>query len=779
MAKPSLKATPKGVRLARQTLTRARLVQKDLGAMVGCSRQPVTNFFKGEAIAQNIFLRICEHLGLDWQDIADLPDESDTAAFNDSHRATADLDTLVQQLRQQVHDSIQERCGTMRILDMSYPIGLDDIYTDVNILEQIAGRRHKRLEELLQELKPDDFDRFGLNRIAEERVPGLEAVKKYKKLILLGKPGAGKTTFLKYLAIRCNRGQFEAERLPVFVTLKDFAEASDRVNLIEYISSRNFNCYMPQPPADEEENINAFYQVLSAGRALVLLDGLDEVRLEDCDRVLKEIRNFSEQFRANHFVITCRIAAWEYTFEKFTEVEIADFDGQQIATFAANWFKHKPIEPKTFIKSLSGNSRIRQLAVSPLLLMLLCLAFEESGDCPQNRSELYKEGIDALLKKWDASRGIRRDRVYKNLSHQRKEDLLSYIALNTFTQGDYFFKQQRVEQYITDYIRQLPNASPDPETLQLDSEAILDAIEAQHGLLIERAKSIYSFSHLTFQEYFVARELVFRNPQLDSTLQELVSHTTDKRWREVFLLTTEMLKDASLLLLPMKRRIDELVASNSRLQKFLSYVPEQAALPEFSFCKPAAVRAFFLDIDFDIDANRLVALNLDRHANILVCASFLTRMLKDVLLKDAIAIAQNYDANVSRPADKIINAQSANAVMKIAIQIAYDSEKLAASERKTLAFFLRRLSSEQIDDEETKEIVDEARASAKTRHQIGGKWRFEQHEKELLKQYYDANQLLVECLNCDSCLMKPNVRQQIENTLLLPSRDIPDGDYGS
>lgn len=153
-------------------------------------------------------------------------------------------------------------------------------------------------------------------------------------------------------------------------------------------------------------------------------------------------------------------------------------------------------------------------------------------------------------------------------------------------------------------------------------------------------------------------------------------------------------------------------------------------------------------------------------------------MLKNVTLKDAIAIAQNYD-EISKPAEKLVNAQSANAVMKIAIQIAYDSEKLAASERKPLASLLQRLSSKQIDDEEMKEIADKARAIAKTKHKIGQKWQFEPHEQELLKQYYDANQLLVECLNCDGSLMNPDLRQQIENTLLLPLGDMPDGDYGS
>jgi predicted NACHT family NTPase len=52
-------------------------------------------------------------------------------------------------------------------------------------------------------------------------------------------------------------------------------------------------------------------------------------------------------------------------------------------------------------------------------------------------AELYKEGLDALLKKWDAKRGIQRDQIYKKLSVQRKEDLLSKIALTTFEKSEY------------------------------------------------------------------------------------------------------------------------------------------------------------------------------------------------------------------------------------------------------------------------------------------------------------------------------------------------------
>lgn len=230
-----------------------------------------------------------------------------------------------------------------------------------------------------------------------------------------------------------------------------------------------------------------------------------------------------------------------------------------------------------------------------------------------------------------------------------------------------------------------------------------------------------------------------------------------------------MLRDASLLLLPMKQTVDELLAASDKLQNFLKYVRDRAAASEFSFCKQAAVRAFYFDIDFDIDENRLVALSLDRTVNLLVCASFLTRMLDGVSLKDAIAIAQDYDANISDPAAKIIAAASANAVMLIAIKIALNSRKLELNEREFLKTLLQRLKEQSADDENVKQVADKAREVAKTRHHIGKEWQFSPQEKELLTQYYYATQLLVECLNSDGCVLQPELRQKIEETLLLPN----------
>jgi predicted NACHT family NTPase len=276
----------------------------------------------------------------------------------------------------------------MRVLDMTQPIkltGEEGIYTNVNILEKITGRRRLEIAQFLQNDDLERFDRVGLNAIKEERVPGIEAVRRHCKLMVLGKPGAGKTTFLKYLAMNCIEGHLLAEHIPIFITLKDFAEADQRPDLLTYIKNQ----------ITQNESIQ---EILKQGQFFILLDGLDEVREEDTNRVIQAIQAVSDLFLNSHFVITCRIAAKEYVFAQFTEVEVADFDQEQISTFIYNWFRCKdPEKAESFadqiIKKLDENEPIQELASNPLLLTLLCLECEESLEFPRNRADLYERGL--------------------------------------------------------------------------------------------------------------------------------------------------------------------------------------------------------------------------------------------------------------------------------------------------------------------------------------------------------------------------------------------------
>jgi predicted NACHT family NTPase len=574
----SLRASEEGIKRIKSAMKSGGFTQKALADALGISRSVITVLFRGEAIARDNFEELCKFLELDWRDIRGEDVVSD------------DLELLVQEVKQKIAADVTDRCGTMRVLDMTQPVDLDRIYTDVNIIKDVIGRRRIGYDEVMEFNTREHFDRFLVGTI-KERVKGFEAVEEFQKLVVLGKPGAGKTTFMKYLAMSCLGSRFHGELVPIFVTLKAYAEERGQPSLENYILTEFQKRKVSQDVAK---------QLLDNGKALILLDGLDEVKKEDDRRVKQDIDQFSRDWLKNRFAITCRIAAREYQFERFTEVEVADFDDGQIETFVNNWFRERD-ESKAarLLERLKGNEPVKELAKSPLLLTLLCLVFEKINNLPEKQSELFKEGLDILLKNWDEKRDIERDfpkhfkgeQIYRNLSSEDKADMIGKIAFSSFVNGEYFFRQEDLQRHIKDYICNLTEASADPEALRLDSEVVLKAIEHHHGLLVERARNIYSFSHLTFQEYFAAREI-----ERERHFEILMQHITDPRWKEVFLLTAEMLRRSDEFLKMMKDRIDGMVANDEKLQAFLEWVNQKTNSEEFSY-KTVAVRAFYAYVE--------------------------------------------------------------------------------------------------------------------------------------------------------------------------------------
>ncbi|HIK03243.1 MAG TPA: NACHT domain-containing NTPase [Trichormus sp. M33_DOE_039] len=756
MPQNSLIACAAGIEKARTALNRKGWSQQQLARELQISRQPVDNFFIGKAVRNDIFRNICLKLQLNLEEVTGRVQQEEQTV-------NTSIDELVQQVREKIKPYIQELCGKMRVLDMSQPIESNDIYTDVNILEEITAlQAREKIAQLLENSNWENFERIGLGRVVQERVSGLEAVKQYSKLMILGKPGAGKTTFLKRIAMQCNLGCFLGDRVPIFITLKAFAEEPQQPSLLHYINE--------QFALNDISAQEITKTVLRQSRAIMLLDGLDEVKQADNDRVIREIEKFSTQYYGNCFLITCRIAANEYKFKNFTEVEVADFDEKQITEFANKWFQTKkdPIKAQKFIEKLEQNLPIKELATNPLLLTLLCLLFGESTDFPSSRSELYQEGVDVLLKKWDGTRSIDRNQVYHKLSLKRKQDLLSKIALETFEKGNYFFKEKDAEEYISNYIQNLPDTQNDPEALLLESKAVLKSIEAQHGLLVERARRIYSFSHLTFHEFFTARNIALsRNPQ--QAFQQLVSHITDKRWREVFLLTVGMLGDADELLQLMKHRIDNLVATDDQLQKFLTWVEEKSCSVKTSY-KSSAIRAFYLSL------SRSLYLDLSRSLSLSLSLSRSFDLYLDFYLYLDLSRSRSLDLSRSLGLSRFLDLfRSLDLYLDCSLDLYLELKPLLQQLKDQLLNVYDPDAPEAFKywwKENGQAWTEQLRAFMIEHRNIGHDWQFSKEQKELLQQYYDANKLLIDCLNSE-CYVSRDVRQHIEDTLLLPVKTIP------
>ncbi|MBD2552723.1 NACHT domain-containing NTPase [Limnothrix sp. FACHB-708] len=774
----SLRATAVGCEKLAESLKKSNYTKSSIGdfiqyrksssekgdreiKQVGVKRQTISKMFNGHKVDRRIFLEVCKLLGLNWQEITEL-------ATSEPPAPSVASDAIdVAWVRSQVEADLRRRCGTMRVLDMEQPIALGTIYTQVNVLEKLTANQRLSSSELLGNLDEiEEFDRFCLGKVRQEKISGLDAVTRHKALMVLGWPGAGKTTFLKYLTIACLDGKFLGNLVPIFVTLKEWTEFPGEPNLLNFVSQQWSDCGI----TDSE---SVLHQCLKYGQALVLLDGLDEVLAAHTDRTIREMRNWVDRFPKNHILATCRIAAKEYTFERFTEVEVADFSEEQIQEFVTNWFTCHQDLPKIerFLERLANEEPILELASNPLLLTLLCLVFGESGDFPVNRAKLYEEGVDLLLKKWDGKRNIQRDQVYKNLSIGRKEDLLSQLALATFQEGSYFFDQRVAEEQIMAYIHNLPDAKDDPEALRLDSEAILRSIVAQHGLLTERARGVYSFSHLTFHEYFAAREIVDRQ-----NWQLLTQHLLDKAWREVTLLVAGSVRQGDQLILTLKQATDNLLADDPQLQAVLAWSTEKAASVEAPY-KPQAVIAFYSTraltrgIASDLAIVKTFDLTLFRGLNFAI----------DFAFDQAFALALNYALALSQDSSPDYGL-SCEQVFNLNLNRAHaharnlNNQDLVA-QLTALKGQLQPIRSSPWKQRkkwwknEGQDWIRSLRAVMIEHRNIGHDWQFSDRQKELLWKYHDANLRLAECLNTD-CYLSREVRQDIEATMLRPIAQI-------
>jgi hypothetical protein len=185
---------------------------------------------------------------------------------------------------------------------------------------------------------------------------------------------------------------------------------------------------------------------------------------------------------------------------------------------------------------------------------IVCVGFQAGLDVSNNRAEIYKDAVDALLMRWDASRSIYRDRQYKAFTTKRREELLADLAARTFINDEIVVTEARAEEAIVDILSGMPVLS-DHEN-RLDGKGVLNAIAVQHGLMEEKAKGLWAFAHLTFHEFFVAHYLVSRDVTLRAAIIGRFLSRPD--WREVVMLTAALLPDADRFVLHILGAIIEL-----------------------------------------------------------------------------------------------------------------------------------------------------------------------------------------------------------------------------
>jgi hypothetical protein len=462
---------------------------------------------------------------------------------------------------------------------------------------------------------------------------------------------------------------------------------------------------------------------------------------------------------------------------------MADFDDDQIKQFISNWFSNEPKTGEECWEKLNSkeNKAAKELTQTPLLLTLVCLLYQRSRKFPTNRATLYERALRVLLEEWAGEKGIPHEDLYKGLDTKRKEMMLSEIAHNAF-QADRLFLPKRE---IVDQIEQLLEEMLADETF-IDGAAVLKSIEVQHGVLVERAEGIYSFSHLTLQEYLTA-QYIDDHRQIEQLVSE---YLTEQRWREVFLLVAGLMRvGADELLLLMEKEAQKYITT-PKLQALLRWA-EQATAGSESDLKPVAKRASANAIAIAY-ANALAKANTNANAKAntiaLAKANAIAIAKANAFTKAyaftkvyAIAIA-NANANANAIAIAIADANAiaivdANANADDIAKsnaIARQLEELKVFKDVNFTVLIAKLEALKAKIPEKKQPIEAHRTFAKRWLQT---WlvafnlspeliNLSEEEAEAWKNYFYANYLIIQCKDA-AVRVSPRTWVEIEERMLL------------
>ncbi len=347
------------------------------------------------------------------------------------------------------------------------------------------------------------------------------------KILLRGEAGSGKTTLLQWLAVQCASRQLRdvggwEDVEPFLVRLRRFSHSP-------LPAPERFLDEVGRHIADEMPP-GWVHRHLRDGRAVVLVDGLDEVPDERRREVHEWLRELVGVFPRARFVVTTRPAAvtagW-LSGEGFTEVRLQPMTPRDVRTFVTRWHHALPGEPldeerDALITAIGARSALRRIAENPLLCALLCaLHHQGSGRLPENRMELYEVALRMLLDSRDIERKIE---VRVRLSLTEKLVLLRSLAYWLVRNGHTDVPAADAEARITAKLRSMGQIDVTPHTV---FRHLLD----RGGVLREPVPGRIDFVHRTFQEYLAAQAAIE-----EDDIGILTANARLDEWREVVVL---------------------------------------------------------------------------------------------------------------------------------------------------------------------------------------------------------------------------------------------------
>lgn len=468
-------------------------------------------------------------------------------------------------------------------------VSLDDVFVPLHVIPDrpifdIPAEQQRQLKQMQQRSDLSDREREdNIHRLrftwhsqlrqekaaAKQRISIDEVLRRFspgnQMAIILGTPGSGKTTFLRWVAYHLASDLIAAgqssqglppARLPILIKINDYAQrlAKEPTALRQFLIIQLSEIH---PYASAK-----VLEALEHGHCLVLFDGLDACFSAHTRRhVINAIHSFMIDYAAedphthqtNNFITTSRLADYEpEAFARYAHYTLLDLDDQQIEHFLAKWcsaIESDRVAPgqgtpdqtereiietgarhsQHLLSMLKTNGDLNSLAANPLALAIMAFIQANGRNLLLHRFELYKMLTRTLLDTWNQESGRH---AFSGAELSLVEDVLGRCG-DRLQADDGVLSGYDVESIARQAMAESYHVQAQ-EIEENDITQLILALRRSSGLFAEVGDDFYCFANQAFQDFYTAVYLLRRSRE--ERRQLAARHFLSIKWSEPLLL---------------------------------------------------------------------------------------------------------------------------------------------------------------------------------------------------------------------------------------------------
>ena len=500
-------------------------------------------------IARDFLVQVIRKVALFWEEY------QNQQAIGISQFIINQLEDLVSPFNRNYYKALEYQCrdDETQGLDNETTLELQKVFVQLKIVA-------KSVSNTRQDIIPIPLN---VNTLSEVTIWDCLAAKndqgnsKYKRLVILGRPGCGKTTLLRYLTLVYVTKQKQtinrkiSKLIPVLFYLREVRDIIISQNspleletlIKQQIEKLKINNKHLSPPSNWVNN------KLQYNKFIIMLDGLDEVADKDQRQQVRTwVENQMEHYPDTIFILTSRPNGYRELQSKKSvdELEVQAFNREQVTEFLHLWYLQTEIRSRAgnydegvkqvaeeqanqLINRIVDSRPLAAMAINPLLLKMIATVHRRGNVLPGKRVELYKEICQILLEKRQRAKNIT-----VGLTALQKQSILQELALKLMQNQTREFTLSQAENWISKEVQSLPKLN--------NIEAFIKDIRDESALLIEKEIGIYELAHLSFQEYLAAIEVKESNQE-----QILISNINEIWWAETIRLYAAQVNASNLV----------------------------------------------------------------------------------------------------------------------------------------------------------------------------------------------------------------------------------------